>query len=197
MFGWQDILDFWFGALDEQGLPPETNRNRWFRDDRKVDQELRRRFMSMVLLASEQGLKHWRKEGAGAVMAELLLLDPFPRHIHRGSALAFEHDALARSLCNEGLRKGYDMALPPTMRAFFYLPLMHSERKADQVVSLDCYQQLHVSVSGMLQVLIEGFLAAAQRHHDVIQRFGRFPDRNKVMGRPSSAEELTYLQGVD
>ena len=91
MFDWKEILDFWFGELDEHGLPDSDHRNKWFRSDRRFDQEIRRRFLSMVLFASEQGLDHWRSE-AGGILAEIILLDQFSRNIFRGGAMAFDQD---------------------------------------------------------------------------------------------------------
>ncbi|MDR9426370.1 MAG: DUF924 family protein, partial [Marinobacter sp.] len=133
MFDWKEILDFWFGELDESGLPDRLHRDRWFRSDRKFDQEIRRRFLSIVLFASEQGLDQWRREPGGA-LAEILLLDQFSRHIFRGGAMAFDQDVLARKLCKNAMQKGLDMMLPAVQRAFLYMPLQHSERLEDQTL---------------------------------------------------------------
>ena len=192
MFDWKEILDFWFGDLDEHGLPDSDHRNRWFRSSKKFDQEIRRRFLSMVLFASEQGLNHWRKE-AGGRLAEIILLDQFSRNIFRGGALAFEQDKLANKLCKEAMRKGYDMALPPVQRAFIYMPLEHIERLEDQVLSVECYEQLVASTSGMLQKFMKSFLKSAQDHKEIIERFGRFPHRNQALGRLSTDAEKEYL----
>lgn len=192
MFDWKEILDFWFGDLDDQGLPDSFHRNRWFRASKKFDQEVRRRFLSMVLFASEQGLDHWRKT-AGGSLAEILLLDQFSRNIFRGGVLAFEQDKLANRLCKEAMRKGHDMALPPVQRAFMYMPLEHSERPEDQALSVECYEQLVASTAGNLKSLMQGFLRSARDHQEIIERFGRFPHRNQVLGRSSSAAEEEYL----
>ncbi|QSP94076.1 DUF924 domain-containing protein [Marinobacter salinisoli] len=193
MFDWKEILDFWFGELDENGLPDHFHRNRWFRSDRKFDQELRRRFMSMILFASEQGLDHWRDK-AGGVLAEILLLDQFSRNVFRGSALAFAQDAQAKKLCYRAMREGLDMQLPPVQRAFIYMPLQHSEREQDQQVSVECYEQLAASTSGMLQTFMQSFAQSARDHRDIVGRFGRFPHRNRILGRTSTPEELEYLK---
>lgn len=146
----------------------------------------------MVLFASEQGLDHWRKE-AGGRLAEIILLDQFSRNIYRGGALAFEQDKLANKLCKEAMRKGYDMALPPVQRAFIYMPLEHIERLEDQVLSVECYEQLVASTSGMLQTFMKSFLKSAQDHKEIIDRFGRFPHRNQALGRLSTDAEKEYL----
>ncbi|RBP28548.1 uncharacterized protein (DUF924 family) [Marinobacter pelagius] len=194
MFDWKEILDFWFGELDEQGLPDHFHRNRWFRSDRKFDQEVRRRFLSMVLFASEQGLDHWRSEPGGA-LAEIILLDQFSRNIFRGGALAFEQDTLARKLCRQSMHKGLDMALVPVQRAFLYMPLQHSERLEDQDLSVECYGQLVATTSGILGDFMASFLESAEEHRDIIRRFRRFPHRNRALGRTSTPEEKDYLEG--
>lgn len=192
MFDWKDVLDFWFGDLDENGVPDSTHHKRWFKSNRKFDQEIRRRFLSLVLFASEQGLDHWRKEPGGA-LAEIILLDQFSRNIFRGGALAFEQDVLARKLCRQGMDKGYDMALPVVQRAFFYMPLQHSERAADQALSVECFEQLVAVSNGVQKPFIKSFLKYAREHKAIIDRFKRFPHRNKALGRPETEEEQEYL----
>ncbi|MBW7469621.1 DUF924 family protein [Marinobacter sp. M216] len=194
MFDWKEILDFWFGELDGEGLPDRDHRNRWFRSDRRFDQEIRRRFLSMVLFASEQGLDHWRRE-PGGILAEIILLDQFSRNIFRGAAMAFDQDVQARKLCRQAMRKGQDVALAPVQRAFLYMPLQHSERLEDQRTSVECYEQLAASESGILGDFLESFAQSARDHHDIIKRFARFPHRNKALGRNSTDEEEAYLAG--
>ncbi|MGC8120501.1 DUF924 family protein [Marinobacter sp. VGCF2001] len=192
MFDWKELLDFWFGKLDEHGLPDRVHRNRWFRSDRAFDQEIRRRFMSLVLFASEQGLDHWRQDAGGA-LAEILLLDQFTRNIFRGGAMAFENDRQARQLCRSAMKLGQDLELPPVQRAFLYMPLQHSEKLADQELSVECYQQLEALTSGPLRDFISSFFQSACDHRDIVVRFGRFPHRNKALKRQSGPEEIAYL----
>ncbi|GGE70388.1 hypothetical protein GCM10011533_23510 [Streptosporangium jomthongense] len=192
MFDWKEILDFWFGSFDEHGLPDSFHRNRWFRVSKAFDREIRRRFLSMVLFASEQGLDHWRREPGGR-LAEILLLDQFSRNIFRGGALAFEQDKLANRLCKEAMRKGHDMSLPPVQRAFMYMPLQHAENREDQALSVECYEQLVASTTGILQEFLGSFLKSAEDHRQIIDRFGRFPHRNQALGRASTEAEKEYL----
>lgn len=194
MFDWKELLDFWFGELDENGIPDRDHRNRWFRNDRAFDQEIRRRFLSLVLFASEQGLDHWRK-AAGGSLAEILLLDQFTRNIFRGGAMAFDNDRLARQLCRGAMQRGQDLELPPVQRAFLYMPLQHSEKLADQELSVECYQQLSATTDGVLGDFLGSFLQSARDHRDIIARFGRFPHRNKALKRASSQDEQAYLEG--
>ena len=193
MFDWKELLDFWFGPLDEQGLPDKEHRDRWFRSDRRFDQEIRRRFLSLVMFASEEGLDHWRKEPGGA-LAEVLLLDQFTRNIYRGGALAFASDPLARKRVRSAMAQGQDLALPAVQRAFLYMPLQHSERLEDQDLAVECYQQLAASHDGLLGDFLGSFLQSSKDHRDIIVRFGRFPHRNRALGRPSTAEEKIYLE---
>jgi uncharacterized protein (DUF924 family) len=194
MFDWKELLDFWFGELDEHGLPDADHRNRWFRSDRKFDQEIRRRFLSLVLFASEQGLEHWRNEAGGA-LAEILLLDQFTRNIFRGGALAFESDRLARHLSRQAMDRGQDLELPLIQRAFLYMPMQHSELKKDQDLSVACYEQLVASADGLLAEFLGSFLQSAVDHRDIVLQFGRFPHRNKALGRTSTEAEQAYLAG--
>lgn len=193
MFGWREILDFWFGELDEHGLPDAFHRNRWFRSSRSFDREIRRRFLSLVLVASEGGLDTWRREPGGS-LAEIILLDQFTRHIHRGGGLAYSNDKEARAVARQGMERGQDLELPAIMRAFFYMPFQHSERLADQELSVTCYQQLVASTDGLLRQFLESFLESARDHHEIIARFGRFPHRNAALGRTSRPAEEEYLQ---
>lgn len=192
MFAWHELLDFWFGELDENGLPDREHRERWFRSSRAFDQEIRRRFISMVLFASENGLEQWRREPGGR-LAEILLLDQFTRHIHRGGAMAYSNDRQAIALCLEGLDKGADVPLVPIQRAFFYMPLQHSENRAHQDRSVELYEQLASSHDGPLGAFLGSFLESARNHRSVIQRFGRFPHRNAALKRASTPEEQAYL----
>lgn len=197
MFAWQEILYFWFGDLDEDGLPDKLHRERWFQPSRGFDWEIRRRFLSMVLVASEDGLEDWRKEPGGA-LTEILLLDQFTRNIHRGRAMAFDNDRSARLRCLEGLERGDDVSLPLIQRAFFIMPLQHSERLKDQEKGVDLYEQLVASAQGRLKDVLRSFHASSAAHRDIIARFRRFPHRNKVLGRHSTSEELAYIDsGAD
>ncbi|MDC0663314.1 DUF924 family protein [Marinobacter sp. SS21] len=197
MFGAEDVLDCWFGPLDDQGLADAAHRNRWFRASRSFDQEIRRRFLSMVLVASENGLQDWRDpemRGRGR-LAEIILLDQFSRNIYRGTDLAYASDPFCRTLCREGLDQGADLTLPALYRAFFYMPLQHSERLPDQDRGVALYEQLVASTEGALRDLLGSFLGSARAHRDTIVRFGRFPHRNKVLRRDSTPDETVYLAG--
>ncbi|WP_148864881.1 DUF924 family protein [Marinobacter fonticola] len=192
MFAWQEVLHFWFGPLDKDGVPDSFHRERWFKSSRAFDWEIRRRFLSLVLVASENGLEAWREEPGGA-LAELILLDQFTRNIHRGRAMAYDNDRQARLNCLEGLERGLDLHLPLIQRAFFIMPLQHSERLKDQEKAVALYEQLEATAQGRLKDVLRSFHSSAVAHRDIVAQFGRFPHRNKVLGRYPTSEEQAYL----
>ncbi|WP_165855017.1 DUF924 family protein [Marinobacter sp. JSM 1782161] len=193
MFSWEEVLYFWFGELDGDGVPATELRQRWFQASRSFDWEIRRRFFSLVLVASENGLESWRDEPGGA-LAELLLLDQFPRNIHRGRAMAFDADPLALKNCLAGLERGHDVTLPLIQRAFFFMPLQHSEKLTHQERGVALYEQLVALADGRLKDVLRSFHQSAVSHRDIVARFGRFPHRNRLLGRRSTPEEEGYLR---
>lgn len=193
MFEWPYILDFWFGPLDDEGVPGKAYRDQWFTESRRFDRAMRRRFSSMVLLASEEGLDHWRNEPGGA-LTEILLLDQFSRNIYRRTAMAFRNDPLAQRLAREGVAQGRELALPAIQRAFFYMPYQHAENREIQREGLALYEQLEKTASGRLRDVLAAFHRSARQHAEIIERFGRFPHRNQVLGRRSTAAEAAFLE---
>jgi uncharacterized protein (DUF924 family) len=166
------IVHFW----EEAG--PE----KWFAKDEAFDVDIRSRFFGLHESAARCELAEWETSAEGA-LALLLLLDQFPRNLFRNSAHAFATDALARRIASEALEAGFDWHVGEALRAFFYLPLMHSESIVDQK---------HCVALCNRPGLEENF-KFAKEHLDIIQRFGRFPHRNAVMGRITTAEEQAFL----
>lgn len=193
MFEWPYILDFWFGPLDAEGVPGKAYREQWFAGGRRFDRAMRRRFSSMVLLASEEGLDHWRNDHGGA-LAEILLLDQFSRNIYRRTAMAYRNDALAQRLAREGVAEGRDLTLPHIQRAFFYMPYQHAENREIQREGVALYEQLERSAQGRLRDVLSGFHRTAREHAEVVERFGRFPHRNQVLGRRSTTTEAAFME---
>ena len=194
MFEWPFILDFLFGPLGDDGVPEKSYREQWFSVNRRFDWGLRRRFSSMVLLASEEGLDHWRREPGGA-LAEILLLDQFSRNIYRRTAMVFQNDPLAQRLAREGVERGDDTRLPLIQRAFFYMPYQHAENRRLQEESVALYDQLVRTASGRLRDVLDSFYQSARDHQALIERFGRFPHRNALLKRASSDAEKAFLAG--
>lgn len=176
----QAVLDFWFGAA------PWAFRPEWFRKDAAFDETLRERFGPLVDQALAAALG-WGMAPA-ETLAEILVLDQLPRNLFRGQARAFAGDARARTLALGLVDSGAHLQLHPLQRLFAYLPLEHAEDPALQDRSVALFGALAAGHAGFGEVL-----DYAERHRDVIRRFGRFPHRNAALGRASTPEELAYL----
>jgi uncharacterized protein (DUF924 family) len=188
----KDILDFWFGSLVDAELITPERTQLWFSGSPEVDDEIRDLFEDDLMKAIAGDYDHWADDPLGR-LALIILLDQFSRNIFRGSARAFVQDERALSLCLEGLDSGVDRGLPLMQRVFFYLPLEHCEDLEIQKTSVAAFESLTLLTFPETQGVYDSFLAFAQEHHDTIERFGRFPYRNEVLGRVSSSDEMTYL----
>jgi len=185
------VLDFWFGPLDRNGLPSEAAMRRWFDSDDGFDAEIRARFGAVLARARE--LHGWRATPRGA-LAMVILTDQFPRNVYRGTARAFACDDLALSVAVAAIDAGMDRELLPIERVFLYMPLEHAEDPDVQQRSVACFHALAEEVPVPLRERFRDFASFADSHRTVIARFGRFPHRNAVLGRPSTAEEIEYLR---
>jgi uncharacterized protein (DUF924 family) len=182
------VLEFWFGV-------PESEiygqfRAIWFNPDEAFINEARERFTEVYEQAKNGELDAWQENPRGA-LALILLLDQFSNLINRDGAGAFEADEAARRVTNLALERGYDQEFPDIFRWFFYLPLEHSENLEDQQRAVALFRALPqnaINASG---------LDYAERHLRVIERFGRFPNRNAALGRKSTREEEEFLVGPD
>jgi len=189
----EDIIHFWFGELDAQGVPDEAHRTMWFNASPALDNEIGERYRVLLEQARKGQLHHWAHTADG-LLATILLLDQFSRNIYRGTAQAFAADPLALAICLAGLKQGVDQQLPPIQRAFFYMPLQHAESLEAQEQALEAFSRLQQQVDEAVRPLFAGFTDSARQHRAIIARFGRFPHRNRVLERISSADELAYLQ---
>jgi uncharacterized protein (DUF924 family) len=170
----QTIIEFWFNEIDPQ---------LWWRKDDTFDALIRRRFQSLHCAATAGELYVWRDSAMGR-LAEIIVLDQFSRNLYRDDPRAFACDGMALVLAQEVVRGGDDRQLYPVMRAFVYMPYMHSE-------SLLVHEQ---AVNLFAQPGMESNLDFEYRHKAIIDRFGRYPHRNQVLGRESTVEELAFLQ---
>ncbi len=178
------VLDFWFGPA---GDPERASfRERWFKVDPAFDGEIAARFGPDVERALA-GAWNDAVDGPHDTLALVILLDQFPRNMFRGTAGAFAGDAFAKALAERAIGAAWDRQLQPVERLFLYLPLEHSEALADQERALALFAALPESP------WYAKALDAAQRHHAIIARFGRFPHRNKALGRASTTEEIAFL----
>lgn len=179
----RQVLDFWFGAGEDYG----KRHKRWFAKDPAFDAELRSRFAALLVALAEGAHRDWLDERR-ACLARILVLDQFPRQIHRGSAQAFATDPLALQAARHVLGQHYDRDMLPVERLFAYLPFEHSEALADQELACELMQPLARYPE------TDDALRYALAHRDIIARFGRFPHRNAVLGRASTPEELEFLK---
>jgi uncharacterized protein (DUF924 family) len=178
------LVDFWFGppSSDERA----KQRAVWFKIDPGFDSELRRRFQITQKRAASGACADWALE-AEPCLALILLLDQLPRNLYRGAAEAFATDAMARVAAQTALSRGFDRSLPASWRQFIYLPFEHSEFLADQERSVTLFAALARDPA------FARSLDYAKSHHAIVARFGRFPHRNRALGRPSTAAEEAFL----
>lgn len=190
-----ELLDFWFGNLGSADLPNSDRTNLWFGENDVVKQKLIQAFNKEYEAAVSGTLADWGSTPRGR-LALIILLDQFPRYIHRRSPQAFAYDNQAQTLCVEGLRNKMDQSLTLIERVFFYMPLVHAENSESQEKSIRLYQDLvSLSMSETTQIY-QLFLAYAYAHFRVIKEFGRFPQRNKILGRESTDAELAFLKNT-
>lgn len=188
----ETILSFWFKEQELSAPQIDRRMDIWFGEDPVFDREIEEEFADDVERACEGKLDHWAAEPHGR-LALIILIDQFRRNIYRNSAEAFSKDRLALKLCVEGAVEKKDKSLTPIQRVFFYMPLQHVESAKVQAKAVELYNRLAESVSPTYQ---ETFLTVAQfaeLHKDIIDQFGRFPHRNKLLGRENTSEENEYL----
>jgi uncharacterized protein (DUF924 family) len=172
----QQVLKFWF---------EESSEDDWFKDAKTRDGEIKERFAELHsrVVAGD----FWKERtGASAYLAEVIVLDQFSRQIFRGSGQAFAYDALALSLAQHAIVAGYDQDLPERERMFLYMPFMHSESRSIHAEAVKLFESLGN----------ESSLKYEHIHKDIIDRFGRYPHRNEVLGRQSTPEEIEYLSST-
>jgi len=169
-----DILAFW----------REAGTDRWYKKDDAFDAEVRRRYLDLWQKASAGELSAWEASDDG-VLALTIVLDQFPRNMFRAHARAFSSDAMARDVAARAIERGVDARIDPVLVEFLYMPFMHSEILADQ---LRCVELFRTAPN-------PDNLRYAEEHAEIIRRFGRFPHRNRLLGRATTAEEEAYLDG--
>jgi uncharacterized protein (DUF924 family) len=179
------LLDFWFGPPDDPGR--EQHREIWFKATDEFDAALRREFLADYQEAATGSLKFWEASAQGA-LAIVLLLDQVPRNIFRGTPRAYATDAAARDAADRALDSGFDQRVPPAWRLFFYMPFHHSENITDQRRSVSLSNTLPRNPDRRGSLRRYGY-----PYVEVIERFGRFPHRNEILGRQSTPEEIAFL----
>ncbi|MCP3463004.1 MULTISPECIES: DUF924 family protein [unclassified Bradyrhizobium] len=166
------VLAFWREAGGE----------RWYKRDDAFDAEIRSRFLELWRRAANGDLSSWETGDDGA-LALVIVLDQFPRNMFRGDAMTYASDALAREVARRALARGADGRVDPALREFFYLPFMHSEHLPDQLHCVALFRKIDDCEN----------LKYAEEHADIIRRFGRFPHRNRILGRETKPDEQAFL----
>ena len=169
----QEIIDFWFS---------DEVRKLWFKSTPEFDAQLRERYQLLWQQASQGELDHWQQTAVGC-LALVIILDQFPLNIFRNQAQSFATEAQSRVVARLAIDQGFDQAMDVGSRAFLYMPFMHSETLADQQLALQLFDQPG----------LEDHRRFARHHHDIVEKFGRFPHRNQALGRQDSPAELEYL----
>lgn len=168
------IIQFWFEEIDSQ---------RWWQKDPDFDRLIRERFSAVHACATRCELYLWRRAPLGR-LAEIILLDQFSRHIYRDQPLAFAFDAVALALAQEAIAAHTHDHLTPAQKSFLYLPFMHSESRQIHQIALQLFSEPGLAFN----------LKFEYDHQRIIERFGRYPHRNQILGRPSTPEEIQFLQ---
>lgn len=173
-FDYQEVLFFWFEQIDSAY---------WFKKDEHFDAQVRARFLNFYKAVCRGETARWRGTPEGR-LAEIIVLDQFTRNMFRGTARSFEGDEMALNLAKEAIAAGDDLKLPVSRRSFMYMPFMHSEEKSAHEEAVRLFSQPG----------LENGLKFELMHKKIIDRFGRYPHRNEVLGRASTAEELEFLK---
>jgi len=170
----EEVIDFWYS---------ESVRQRWFKSTPAFDEQIKSLYEPLWLAAAEGGYDHWQSTAEGC-LALCIVLDQFPLNMYRNQSKCFSTEAQSIIVAKHAVDSGFDLQLPNDQLAFLYMPLMHSEDLQDQALSVELY-----SNAGL-----ESNARFAMHHRDIVKRFGRFPHRNDILERESSAEELAYLK---
>jgi uncharacterized protein (DUF924 family) len=189
-----DVLDYWFGttraSIRAEEVP--TTASLWFMGGPEIDREITERFGATLAAAERGELDTWAASPEGA-LALVILFDQFTRNVHRNKAASFAMDARARAVARESIARGDDLQFHPMHRSFFYMPFVHSEDLAEQAFAIEKFQATAADATGECGKRVAVSLDFAFRHQRLIERFGRFPHRNAILGRPSTPEEQAFL----
>jgi uncharacterized protein (DUF924 family) len=185
------ILDFWFADAAGDPARAQAREGIWFGASDEMDAEVRQRFGEAIELAARGELAPWRN-AARSALALVLLFDQFPRNVWRGTPRAFAHDPQALETARASVSAGHLEQLTPIEQAFLILPYEHSESIEAQRECVRLSEQIHRAAAPEWRSLLETYIDYARQHLVLIERFGRFPHRNQVLGRESTPEERAY-----
>jgi uncharacterized protein (DUF924 family) len=187
-----EVHDFWFeDSLGSHGVAVRQIAV-WFGSDEQFDEEVRKRFEDLPELGSKGELDHWLGEPR-SLLSLVISLDQFPRNLFRDTARCYDYDSLARHIAERAVARGFDDILEPLEAVFLYLPFEHSEALSDQEKSIALFRGLEDRVPDEQVPMFEHFSAYALRHYEIIAEFGRFPYRNRQLGRHFTDREVSFL----
>ena len=189
----EDVLDFWFGQPGPAAQVAAQKSALWFGKSVANDQLVIERFADTLIAAGAGQLDHWALTPRNR-LALIVVLDQFPHHVHRNHGQSFAYDTQSLALALAMIENGDAARVASIEQVFVYLPLEHAESMAMQDLSVTLYAQLEADATAAEHPLFKGFLDYAQQHRDVVARFGRFPHRNALLGRPSTSEEIEFLK---
>ena len=185
------IHNFWLGDIEDGFSPPEKNKL-WYAGGEEIDSQIKENFGALLTQAENKKLNHWSTTIKGR-LALIILLDQFSRNIYRGSADAFKNDPQALDIALDGINKKEHLSLTPVEQSFLYMPLEHSESLENQNLCVELFTALKKSLPVEKTEGVQGWLDYAVIHRDIVEKFGRFPHRNKILERESTQEEIDYL----
>ena len=186
------ILEFWFGDHTSNREINDRKKALWWSKNESADQHIKQRFESITDALYEGKMTQMQRSPRG-LLASIICLDQFPRNMYRETARAFSCDQVALRLAIEMVDKAWDRTLLPVYRVFAWLPFEHSEDIAMQHKSIMLYDNLRHSVEQDEREMFDEYYQFAYRHFEIIDRFGRYPHRNRILGRESTTEELAFL----
>lgn len=189
----QAVLDFWFGPPGSAADVAARQGKLWFGKSAASDRAVSEQFSDTLVAATAGQLDHWADTPKGR-LALVIVFDQFPHHIHRDQPHAFATDPQALSLTLAALAANEEAHLSPIERVFLYLPIEHAESDEMQALSVALYEKLASEAAEDERALFNDFLKYAYSHRDVVTRFGRYPHRNAILGRPSTPEEIEFLK---
>jgi uncharacterized protein (DUF924 family) len=189
------ILDFWFGEMKNSGVPDKKKQKMWWQKDKNLDKLIKKEFEILLKRAKSGEFEEWTDNPEG-MLAVVILLDQFSRHIYRDTVNAFSQDEMALNIVISAMLKGFDKQLVAVKRTFFYMPLMHSEDIDIQIKSVESFSELEKEYikNDETADIVKINKKYAIMHYEIIKRFGRYPHRNMVLGRESTAEEIEFLK---
>jgi len=188
------VLQLWFGDLAEDGTVDAAHSQRWWKKDPDFDAEIRNRFAGLLASAASGDLDSWQADPRSA-LAFVILCDQLSRNMYRDTADAFAFDAIALKASRAALEAGHDQKLPDLQAYFLFMPFMHSERLGDQRECIRLFEERaeQAAPGSRVREMLANGAHYGRRHMEIIERFGRFPHRNQVLGRESTAEEVAFL----